>query len=110
MSIRATCRVTKIDKEAVMRLILMFGQACARFLDDRLRNLTLDHLECDEIWSYVAKKQNRLTVDEKAERHDIGDVYLWTAVDRTTKLITSYVVGKALRTMPAALCWTSLRG
>lgn len=93
-SIRSTMRMTGVEKKTIGRLILMFGQACARFLDDRLRGLTLEHLECDEIWSYVAKKQSRLTVDEKAERHDIGDVYLWTAVDRTTKLIPAYVVGK----------------
>lgn len=54
----------------------------------------LDHVECDEIWTFVGKKQARLTVQEKAERHDIGDVYLWTAVDATTKLVPSYVIGK----------------
>lgn len=93
-SIRSTMRMTGVEKKTIGRLILMFGQACATFLDDRLRGLTLEHLECDEIWSYVGKKQSRLTVDERAERHDIGDVYLWTAVDATTKLIPAFVVGK----------------
>ena len=40
-------------------------------MDDRMRGLRLDHIECDEIWTFVQKKQGRLTVDEKrqASRH-----------------------------------------
>ena len=41
----------------------------------------------------------------KAERFDVGDVYLWTALDQDTKLVASFVVGKgsadnARRLMP----------
>ena len=63
-------------------------------MDARLRNLTLDHVEVDEIWTFVEKKQGRLTPEEKAERYDIGDVYLWTALDQETKLVASFLVGK----------------
>jgi hypothetical protein len=38
----------------------------------------------------VLKKQGRLQVTEKAERFDIGDVYLWTALDQETKLVPSF--------------------
>lgn len=61
---------------------------------DELQGLTLDHLEVDEIWTFCGKKQARLTVEEKETRHDIGDVYLWTALDQKTKLIAAHVVGK----------------
>ena len=63
-------------------------------MDDYMRNLTLEHVEVDEIWSFIRKKQARLTVEERATRHDIGDVYLWTCLDRDTKLIPSFLVGK----------------
>jgi IS1 family transposase len=33
-------------------------------------------------------------MEEREERHDIGDVYLWTVVDAMTKLIPTFVVGK----------------
>ena len=59
-----------------------------------LRGLTLRHVEIDEIWTFVFKKQGRLQVEEKAERFDIGDVYLWTCLDKYTKLVPSFVVGK----------------
>lgn len=93
-SIRGTARIAGVDKDTVCKLILDFGGCAQRFLDDVLNGLELEHLECDEIWSYVGKKQARLTVDEKAERGDIGDVYLFTAVDAKTKLIPAFLVGK----------------
>jgi hypothetical protein len=33
-------------------------------------------------------------VTERAERHDIGDVYLWTCIDQKTKLMPSFLIGK----------------
>jgi hypothetical protein len=33
------------------------------------------------MWTFVAKKQKRLTVEEKALEGRIGDVYLWTCID-----------------------------
>ena len=66
----------------------------ASFLDQRMRGLTLSHLQFDEQWTYVAKKQSRLTIDERAECHDIGDIYLWTCIDQKTKLLPSFLIGK----------------
>ena len=46
------------------------------------------------MWTFVLKKQGRLTPEEKQDRYDIGDMYLWTAVDKETKLIPAFLVGK----------------
>jgi IS1 family transposase len=77
-----------------MRLMVDFGQKCKAYMDSKLRGLTLEHVEVDEIWTFVAKKQGHLTPDERAERSDIGEVYLWTALDKETKLVASFLVGK----------------
>ena len=45
----------------------------------------------------------RLTVDEKAERSDIGDVYLWTSLDQETKLCPCSCLASGLPTMPAGV-------
>ncbi len=59
-----------------------------------MTGLRLTHLQFDEQWTYVAKKQSRLTMDERAERADVGDVYLWTCIDQRTKLLPSFMIGK----------------
>ena len=94
MSIRATERTTKLHRDTICRLIVHFGDACRRFLDERMKGLTLTHLQFDEQWTWVGRKQSRLTVTEKAECHDVGDVYIWTCVDQKTKLMPSFLIGK----------------
>lgn len=93
-AIRATERMTGVHRDTIGRAILTFGNACRNFLDDKLQGLNLKHLECDEIWTYVGKKQARLTTEQKALCGDIGDVYLWTALDAETKLLVTYALGK----------------
>ena len=94
MSIRAAERITKIHRDTICKVLVFFGDACRRFLDEQMRGLTLSHLQFDEQWTYVYKKQSRLTTDERAERHDQGDVYLWTCIDQKTKLMPSFLIGK----------------
>lgn len=93
-SVRSVCRLMQTNIHSVLRQLHWAGDHCRRIMDERLQNLTLEHLECDEIWTFVLKKQARLTVDEKAERNDIGDVYLWTALDQHTRLIPAFRLGK----------------
>ena len=94
MSIRSTERMTGIHRDTICKLIVHFGTACREFLDKRMRNLTVEHLQFDEQWTYVARKQSRLSVTEKAECHDEGDIYLWTCIDQKTKLLPSFIIGK----------------
>jgi len=93
-SIRSTERLTGVHRDTICRCLVAFGAKCKDYMDSRLRGLILRHIEVDEIWTFVQKKQGRLEPHERAERFDIGDVYLWTALDKETKLVASYVVGK----------------
>ena len=94
MSIRATARTTGIDKNTLCKLIVLFGGACQRFLDQRMRGLTLDHLQFDEQHTFVFKKQSRLTMIEREESSNVGDMFLWTCIDQRTKLMPSFLIGK----------------
>jgi IS1 family transposase len=93
-SIRSAERLTKVHRDTICRLVVRFGNGCKRLMDSHLRNLTLQHVEVDEIWTFVAKKQARLSPEEKAVCFDVGDVYLWTCLDKYTKLVASFLVGK----------------
>jgi transposase-like protein len=55
MSIRATERTTGLHRDTICKLVVLFGEACKRFLDQRMRGLTLTHLQFDEQWTYVYK-------------------------------------------------------
>lgn len=92
-SIRSTARLTGIHKCTIMRTVVRFGNACRDFLDESLANLNLRHVQCDEIWTFVRKKQGHLRGHE-INNPKIGDIYLFTALDTDTKLLASFAIGK----------------
>lgn len=86
MGVNAATRITGASKNTVLKLLADAGEACAKYQDEAMRNLTCKRIECDEIWSFVGMKQKNVP----AELESIlgyGDVYTWTAIDAETKLI-----------------------
>lgn len=92
-SIRSTERLTGIHRDTIMRAMVRFGNACREFLDLNLSNLHLEHVEIEEIWTFVRKKQRQLHGFEIIDP-EIGDIYLFTAIDQKTKLLASFAIGK----------------
>jgi IS1 family transposase len=92
-SIRSTERLTGIHRDTIMRLVRRFGDQCRSFLDEVMANLSLRHVQCDEIWTFVRKKEGHLYGNEK-RNNKIGDIYLYTALDTDTKLLACFAVGK----------------
>jgi len=92
-SIRSIERLTGVHRDTIMRLSVRFGNACRRFLDEEMRGLKLDHIQCDEIWTFCGKKQGRVPVEDQ-DNPSIGDIYLWTALDKETKLVPTFAIGK----------------
>jgi IS1 family transposase len=91
-SIRSIERMTGVHRDTIMRLGLNVGNACARFLDARIKNVSARKVQVDEIWTYVFKKQARISIDESAA--GIGDQYVFVGIDADTKLVISHLVGK----------------
>lgn len=92
-SLRSVTRLTGVHRTTIMKLLVTFGEKCRAFLDRTQRGLSLRHVECDEIWTFVAKKQGRLKDDEKGN-NEIGDQFLYVAQDQDSKLIVTYAIGK----------------
>lgn len=93
-SVRSVCRLMGTNIPTVLRQLTWAGEHCSALLEQHLRGLKLEHCECDEIWTFCQKKQARLTLEERAERADIGDIYLFTAQDQKTRLIAAHTLGK----------------
>jgi IS1 family transposase len=92
-SISSTARFTDVHRDTCTRLMRRFGQACQNFLNRELRDLEFSHLEIDEIWTFCRKKQRHLT-GEEPDVKDIGDIYLYVALDEATRLIPAFRVDK----------------
>ena len=92
VSVRGTERLTGVCREAILRLLVNVGNGCAVLQDDKMRDLTCERLELDEIWSFIAKKQKH--VKEEDDNNRVGDVWTWVAIDANTKLIPCFMSGK----------------
>src|SRR5712671_1841080 len=83
-SIRSTERMTDTHRDTIMRLMVEVGAGCAAIADAQMRNLNCRRIQCDEIWSYVGKKQMRLKHGDDRQR--LGDQWTFVAIDPETKL------------------------
>jgi len=92
VGIRAAARIAGINKRTVLRLLVLIGERCEKLMDSRMRNLALADIQCDEIWGFVGKKQRHLKATDNADL--LGDTYTFVAIDRHTKLVITYLVGK----------------
>lgn len=91
VSVRAAERLTGINRSTILSLGLRVGQGCVTLHDNLVRGVHVARCELDEAWSYVGKKQRRVTQDDPA---DVGDQYIFFALADSTKAIISYRVGK----------------
>jgi IS1 family transposase len=90
-SINATCRMLGVGKHTVLRLLEDAGCACAAYHDAMVRGVRANHVQCDEIWSFVYGKDKNLTMEQVQAGG--GSVWTWTAIDADTKLIVTYMLG-----------------
>ncbi len=84
--------MTGIHRDTIMRLMVRVGDISALFMDSEMRGLECRHLQMDEIWCYVGKKQRHMRpTDDPAQN---GDFWTYVALDTDSKLVPSYRVGK----------------
>ena len=91
MAIRQVERMTEIHRDTIMRLGVKVGQASARIMDVKMRDLDCRNIQVDEIWGFIQKKKKNLKADDDYTR---GDAWTFCAIDADTKLVPSYRVGK----------------
>ncbi len=92
-SIRATERITDLHRDTITKLLVVAGEKCARIMAQQVRNVTINDVECDEIWGYVSKKEGHKRENE-ASNDGIGDAYCFVAIERNTKLILNFTLGR----------------
>jgi len=99
MSIRATGRLLSVDKDTVNHWLPVLGAHCQHVLRYFFRRLHVRECQLDELWTFMAKKEARVTSLEKLAAI-AGDAWVWIAFSPVDKLVLAWVVGK--RTLCAA--------
>jgi transposase-like protein len=95
-SIRSVERITGLHRDTIMKLLVSAGERCEALMDTKIRNVQVKDVQCDEIWSYVRKKESRRVFGDK-DFQSIGDAWTFIAIERETKLVLAFELGR--RTM-----------
>jgi transposase-like protein len=90
MGVRAVGRLTGLDKKTVLRILVTAGERCAYLLDAKIRDVKAEHVQVDEIHTFVGCKAQRTTRDDM-ER---GDFFTYLSVDRASKLVINWHTSK----------------
>lgn len=92
-SIRDTSELTDVNPETILKLLSLAGERCERLMENRVKGLAVDDVQCDELWGFVGMKEKTKTrkgIDDNA----LGDAWTFTAFERNSKMILAYHVGR----------------
>ena len=95
-SIRSTERCTGIDRTTIATMLVRAGERCEKLLADTIQNLQVRDVEADEMWGFVGMKE-RVRADRYPEADALGDAYTYVAMERNSKLILAWHMGKRNR-------------
>jgi len=92
-SIRSTERITGVDRNTIMKLLVLAGEKCEKLMGQLLVNIPVRDVECDEIWGFIQKKECYKRPEE-AKDETIGDAYTFVAIERHSKLVLNFALDR----------------
>jgi IS1 family transposase len=92
-SVRSTMRLTGLDQNTIMKLLVLAGEKCERLLGRLIVNVPVKDVQADEIWGFIGKKEGHKRPEE-ARNETIGDAYCFVAMERNTKLVLNFALGR----------------
>lgn len=95
-SVRTIERVTEVHRDTILRLLVLAGERCERLLANAIQNLPVLDVEADEMWGYVGMKE-KAKGRERKDVAELGDAYTYVAIERNSKLILAWHIGKRNR-------------
>jgi IS1 family transposase len=91
-SVRSVERLTGTHRDTIISALVVAGNHCKRFLETVVHRTQVNDVQADEIWAFVGCKEK--TRERENLPEDRGDSYTYTAIERTTKLILAWHLGK----------------
>ena len=92
MSVRSCERLTGMHRDTILSLMIEAGENCRRFMESTIHDIPAEFVECDEQWAFIFCK--RKTAERLGLGPDVGDRYVYTALDRHTKLLLCWHAGQ----------------
>ncbi|HYM37029.1 MAG TPA: IS1 family transposase [Nitrospiraceae bacterium] len=97
-SVRSVVRMTGVHKKTILKLLVEVGNRCQTVLDEKMRGIRCEAVECDELWTFITKKERVINATDRKAHPEFGDAYTFIALDPTTKLAITHLVGKRDKT------------
>jgi transposase-like protein/IS1 family transposase len=85
-------RLTGLSRHTLNDLLLYVGKKCVKFWDARMKDIPVNDVQCDELWSFIGCKEKTRRALKRDEC--FGDSYTFLAIERDTKLVLTYYTGK----------------
>jgi transposase-like protein/IS1 family transposase len=92
-SVRSTERLTGVHRDTILKVLVAAGEKCEKLMGRLIVNVPVKDVECDEIWGFIQKKEGHKSPEE-AHDNSIGDAYCFVAIERNTKLVLNFALGR----------------
>jgi transposase-like protein/IS1 family transposase len=92
-SLRSTQRISDLDINTIMKLLVKAGDKCEKLMGRLIVNVPVRDVEADEIWAFVGKKEGHKLPKEQ-NNETIGDQYCFVGIERHSKLVLNFALGR----------------
>lgn len=90
-SVSSVERLTEVHHTTILKLLVIAGEKCQRIMGQKIRNVPVKDIQCDELWSFIQKKEKRRKLGDDP---NCGDAYCFVGIERNSKLIVNFALGK----------------
>lgn len=90
-SVSSVVRLTEVHQKTILKLLVLAGEKAERIMATRIVNVPVRDVECDEVWSFIGKKEKRVRPEDD---QNLGDCYVHVAIERHSKLVLNIAMGK----------------
>jgi IS1 family transposase/transposase-like protein len=91
-SIRTAERLTGINRNTILNLLALVGSRAMDYWTYHMVGLPANNIQADEIWGFIGCKEK--TKNRLGYKEVYGDAYCFTAIERNTKLLVAWHLGK----------------
>jgi transposase-like protein/IS1 family transposase len=92
-AVRAVERIVDVDKKTILKLLVQVGEGCERLLAETVKAVPVKDVQADELFTYIRCKQ-ATRERNKISDPDAGDAYCYIAMERTSKLVLAWHLGR----------------